>query len=122
MSVLIDRKKPEQAAQKIIEIGQYVSKTNRSVVIFPEGTRSRDANPKPFKTRGLKTLFEQIPEGYVLPVSVNNSWKLQQYGMFPMPLGVHLKHHVFPAIKISAYDTETLLEKVETSIATHIKA
>lgn len=120
-SVLIDRKKPEQATQQIINVGQYAARNNRSVVIFPEGTRSRDWNPKPFKTRGLKTLFEQMPDGYVLPVSVNNSWKLQRYGMFPMPIGVHLKHSVHPAIKISEYPTEALIEKTEQLIAGHIK-
>ncbi|MGK0385453.1 MAG: 1-acyl-sn-glycerol-3-phosphate acyltransferase [Patiriisocius sp.] len=120
-SVLIDRNKPEQATQKIINVGQYAAKNNRSVVIFPEGTRSRDGNPKPFKVRGLKTLFEQIPEGYVLPVSINNSWQLQRYGMFPIPVGVHLKHHAHPAIKISEHTTEALIATVENTISQHIK-
>jgi 1-acyl-sn-glycerol-3-phosphate acyltransferase len=39
-SVLIDRKNPRQAAGEIIKIARYVSEHNRSVVIFPEGTRS----------------------------------------------------------------------------------
>lgn len=120
-SVLIDRKKPEQATQRIIDIGQYAAKHNRSVVIFPEGTRSRDWNPKPFKTRGLKTLFEQMPEGYILPVSVNNSWKLQRYGMFPMPVGVHLKHKVHPALKISEYTAENLIITIEKIVSENIK-
>lgn len=121
MSVLIDRKKPEEATQKIIKIGKYAQATNRSIVIFPEGTRSRDWNPKPFKVRGMKTLFEQMPDGYVLPISVNNSWKLQRYGMFPMPLGVHLKHHVHPAIKISAYaNHDELISKVEKIIGSQV--
>ena len=42
-SVLIDRKKPQEATQQIIKIGQYAAKNNRSVVIFPEGTRSYSA-------------------------------------------------------------------------------
>lgn len=121
MSVLIDRKKPEEATEKIISIGKYAQKTNRSVVIFPEGTRSRDWNPKPFKVRGLLTLLEQMPDAYILPISVNNSWKLQRYGMFPMPLGVHLKHLIHPAIKVSAYANHTeLIAKVEKLIAEHV--
>jgi 1-acyl-sn-glycerol-3-phosphate acyltransferase len=120
-SVLIDRNRPEQATQQIINVGLYAAKNNRSVAIFPEGTRSRDGNPKPFKVRGLKILFEQMPEGYVLPVSVNNSWQLQRYGMFPMPLGVHLKHHVHKAIKISEYPTEELITSIEKVISKHIK-
>ncbi len=120
-SVLIDRKKPQEATARIIEIGKYAQATNRSVVIFPEGTRSRDWNPKPFKSRGLLTLFEQMPDAYVLPVSVNNSWKLQRYGMFPMPLGVHLKHRVHPVIKISAYaNKEALVAEIERVVTTNV--
>jgi 1-acyl-sn-glycerol-3-phosphate acyltransferase len=121
MSVLIDRKKPEEAIDKIIKIAKYATNTTRSVVIFPEGTRSRDWNPKAFKTTGLKTLLQHMPNAYVLPISVNNSWKLQRFGIFPMQVGVHLKHHVHPAIKVSAYANQDLLfSKIEELIATHV--
>lgn len=119
-SVLIDRKKPEEATMLIKQIGRYASKTNRSVIIFPEGTRSRDWNPKPFKRLGLMTLINQMPEGYILPVSVNNSWKLQRYGMFPMPLGVLLKHKVHPAVEISSMEPEALIASIEKTITQHI--
>ncbi len=121
-SVLINRRKPLEATQQIIKIGQYAAKNNRSVVIFPEGTRSKDGLPKPFKERGLKTLFEQMPGGYVLPVTVNNSWKLQQYGFFPMGLGVHLKHRVHRAIKISDYTHQELIAVTEQIITQSISA
>ena len=120
-SVLIDRKKPQEATQQIIKIGQYAAKNNRSVVIFPEGTRSKDGTPKPFKERGLKTLFEQMPSGYVLPITVENSWKLQQYGLFPMGLGVHLKHRVHRAIKISDYTQQELITVTEQIITKSIR-
>jgi len=119
-SVLINRKKPQEATQKIIEIGQYAQAENRSVVIFPEGTRSRDGNPKSFKTRGLKTLIEYMPDGYILPVSVSNSWKLQRFGNFPMPLGVHLKHKVHPVFKISKETPEALIAKLEQVVLSGI--
>ena len=119
-SILIDRKKPLQATQQIIDLGQYAAKNNRSVVIFPEGTRSKDGTPKAFKVRGLKTLFEQMPGGYVVPITVNNSWKLQRYGFFPMGLGVHLKHHVHPAIKISDHTPQELVIDTEQIITKNI--
>jgi 1-acyl-sn-glycerol-3-phosphate acyltransferase len=119
-SILIDRKNPLQATQQIIDLGQYAAKNNRSVVIFPEGTRSKDGTPKAFKARGLKTLFEQMPGGYVVPVTVNNSWKLQKHGFFPMGLGVHLKHHVHPAIKISDHTPQELVIDTEQIITKNI--
>jgi len=119
-SVLINRRKPQEATQQIIKIGQYAAKNNRSVVIFPEGTRSKDGTPKRFKELGLKILFEQMPGGYVLPITVNNSWKLQRYGFFPMGLGVHLKHHVHPAIKISDHTPQELVIATEQIITKNI--
>lgn len=115
-SVLIDRKNPEQATQEIKNIAHYISKHNRAVVIFPEGTRSRDGIPKPFKQKGLLTLFEHAPDAYVLPVSISNSWKLQRYGVFPIPLGTHLTFKIHPAFKVSDYSDQELIEKLEEQI------
>ncbi|MAZ72062.1 MAG: 1-acyl-sn-glycerol-3-phosphate acyltransferase [Flavobacteriaceae bacterium] len=115
-SVLIDRKNPEQATAQIKNMAHYISENNRAVVIFPEGTRSRDGHPKPFKTKGLTILFENAPEAYVLPVSMSNSWKLQRYGMFPMPLGVHFKMKVHEPVKVSAYKPEALISLVEQTV------
>ncbi|MEZ4778211.1 MAG: lysophospholipid acyltransferase family protein [Flavobacteriaceae bacterium] len=115
-SVLIDRKNPKQATTAIKKGARYISEHKRSLVIFPEGTRSRDGVPKPFRRSGLLTLFEHTPEAYVLPISINNSWKLQRYGMFPIPMFVNLTFWVHPAIKISDFDHETLIDKIETEI------
>ncbi|WP_432412176.1 lysophospholipid acyltransferase family protein [Rasiella sp. SM2506] len=115
-SVLIDRKNPEQATAQIEKIAQYISSTHRAVVIFPEGTRSRDGYPKPFKTKGLKLLFKNAPDAFILPVSISNSWKLQRFGMFPIPMGVHLKMKVHEPIKISEYQPDALISLVEQTV------
>jgi len=47
-SVLIDRKNPIQSINAIQRMATYIETHNRGVVIFPEGTRSRDGNPKAF--------------------------------------------------------------------------
>ena len=119
-SVLIDRKNPRQAAGEIIKIAKYVSKHNRSVVIFPEGTRSKDGNPKPFRKTGLLTLFKKAPDAYVLPVSISHSWKLQRHGMFPIPLGVRLEFIVHSSLKVSEHEPEALIDLVETQVKSSI--
>lgn len=119
-SILIDRKNPRQAIVEMVKFSKYLQKFNRSGVIFPEGTRSKTGIPKPFKRTGLQTLFKKIPEGYVIPVTFNNSWKLQRWGMFPIQMGVRLEMTAHPAIKIGDYEVETLIDKVEATIISKI--
>jgi len=68
----------------------------------------------------LQTLFKKIPEGYVIPVTFNNSWKLQRWGMFPIQMGVRLEMTTHPAIKIADYEVEALIDKVEDTITSKI--
>ena len=119
-SVLIDRKKPEEAVRIMREFAQYLSKNNRAGVIFPEGTRSRDGQPKKFKKKGLQVLFDQIPNAYVLPITINNSWKMQQFGMFPIPIGVCLEFKIHPAICVSDYERDALIDLIEEQIVSKI--
>jgi len=119
-SVLIDRKKPRQALSKMTRFATYLSETKRSGVIFPEGTRSRTGEMKPFRRQGLTTLFKKLPNAYILPISINNSWKLQRFGMFPMPLFTHLTYDLHPILKVSEFDTETLIDLIETQIRSKV--
>lgn len=114
-SVLIDRKDAKQALEQIAILGQYIQKYNRSAVIFPEGTRSRDGHPKPFKPMGLKTLLKNAPSALVVPISINNSWKLLRYGRFPMGLGAHLRFQVQSPIPNTG-DYDEIIAKVEEAV------
>lgn len=120
-SVLIDRKDHEQAIQAILGFTEFLKRKKRGGVIFPEGTRSRDGIPRPFKPSGLVTLFENIPDGYVIPITINNSWKSQRWGMFPLQLGVRFKMQIHPELKISDYGVDELIEKVEKTIKSSIE-
>ena len=119
-SILIDRKNARRAIAEMTSFTEYLNEHNRSGVIFPEGTRSRTGEPKKFHRKGLQTLFTNLPEAYVLPITINNSWKLQKNGMFPMPLGVKIKFELHPVLKVSAYETENLIDEVETIIKSKI--
>jgi len=118
-SALIDRKDGKQAITEIGRLGSYIEKNNRSAVIFPEGTRSRDGNPKPFKSLGLKILIKKSPSALIVPITINNSWKLLQYGKFPMGIGAHVKFKVHPPIENNE-NTEELIAKVEQQITNSI--
>ena len=119
-SVLIDRKDPKQALPVLKKMGEYIEANNRSTVIFPEGTRTRDGHPKSFDPSGLKILCKYAPSAYVVPITINNSWKIFRYGSFPLGLGNRLKFTVHPPIKVSECDFNTLFEKTEQAVISKI--
>lgn len=120
-SVLIDRKQALKSLHAIETFAQRVKDNNWAAVIFPEGTRSRDGNPKPFKTKGLLTLLERIPNAIVVPITINNSWKTLRHGKFPMGIGAHIKFLVHDPINSSDYDAKTLIHLIEKQITDAIK-
>lgn len=115
-SVLIDRQNPKQALPALKKMGEYIMATNRSAVIFPEGTRSRDGKPGTFASNGLKILCKYAPDALVVPVTINNSWKVFRYGNFPLGIGNRLKFTIHPPIAVKEYDYNTLFEKTEKTI------
>ncbi|MCX7551426.1 lysophospholipid acyltransferase family protein [Xanthomarina sp. F2636L] len=120
-SVLIDRKNPRQALPAIMKFGEYIEKNNRAAVIFPEGTRSKNGHPKQFQTKGLEMLFKKIPSATIVPISINNSWKMLKYGKFPMGIGNHIQLTVHEPIKLSNFeDRQELIKQVEKTIGSSI--
>ena len=120
-SVLIDRKNPIQAVKAIENFSNYIETTKRSAVIFPEGTRSKDGTPKPFQRKGLITLFQHIPSALVVPITINNSWKILQYEKFPLGIGNHLQFMVHQPLKVSEYKANELIDIIEKQITGAIK-
>lgn len=115
-SALIDRKNPKQAILEISKFAGYLNKTKRSAVIFPEGTRSRTGHPKQFAKTGMQVLFKKMPHALVVPLTINNSWKLFQYGKFPLGIGVHITLKVHEPIPANSMDGESLIALVERTI------
>ena len=115
-SVLIDRKDPRQSLTAIKEFGKYIEENKYAAVIYPEGTRSKDGKPKRFSENGLKMLTKFAPSAYVVPVTINNCWKLNKFGMFPLDIGVHVTFEVHEPIEAKSMKFEDLFQKVETTI------
>lgn len=116
-SVLIDRKEPLKSIKAIENFAKRIAKNNWAAVIFPEGTRSRTGKPKPFKTKGLLTMFENVPNAIILPVTINNSWKTLRYGKFPMGLGANITFDCHEPLELSQFeDKDTLIKDIEATI------
>ncbi len=120
-SVLIDRKDNKQALGEIVKLGKYIERHHRSAVIFPEGTRSRTGHPKPFKTTGLKLLMRNAPSALVVPISINNSWKMLRYGKFPNGIGSHITYEVHPPIEVKG-NLDSVLSQVEKAVVSGISS
>ena len=119
-SALIDRKDPKQALPEIKKVAELINSNNYAVVIFPEGTRSKNGLPRPFASSGLKMLYKFAPDAYFLPITINNSWKMSKYGDFPMGLGSNLHFEIHPALKGSDFSFEEIFEKTEAVITNAI--
>lgn len=119
-NLLIDRKNGREALVKMSKFADYLNQNKRSAVIFPEGTRSRTGAPKKFAVQGLQLLIKKMPEAVIVPITINNSWKLFRYGSFPMGIGVHLKLKVHEPFSANSDDPEALVAKVERSITADI--
>jgi 1-acyl-sn-glycerol-3-phosphate acyltransferase len=120
-SILIDRKDPKMAIPMIKGLSEYIEKHNRSAVIFPEGTRSKTGKPKEFAQSGLKILCKYAPSAYVVPISINNSWKMVKFGAFPMGLGNKLEFIIHEPIAVKDFTFDEIMEKTEKTIIESIK-
>jgi 1-acyl-sn-glycerol-3-phosphate acyltransferase len=120
-SALIDRKDPKQAIPEIKKLAEYIELNHRSAVIFPEGTRSKTGAPKEFAQSGLKILCKYAPSAYVVPITINNSWKLVKFGFFPLGLGNHLTFTIHKPMAIKDFSFEEIMEKTEKAVINAIK-
>ena len=115
-SVLIDRGNPKQSLSAIREIAQYIEVNKRAAVIFPEGTRSRNGKPGTFAENGLKILCKYAPSAYIVPVTINNSWRLSRWGSFPLGTGSKVELTIHNPIPIKNMPFSEMFEKVEQDV------
>ncbi|MCF6296381.1 MAG: 1-acyl-sn-glycerol-3-phosphate acyltransferase [Flavobacteriaceae bacterium] len=115
-SALINRKNPKQALTALANFGKYIEKHNRSAVIFPEGTRSKNGVPKRFSENGLKILVKKAPSSYIVPLTINNSWKILENGYWPLTIGLKIIFEVHKPIKSDSLPFDELFLKTEKVI------
>jgi 1-acyl-sn-glycerol-3-phosphate acyltransferase len=120
-AALIDRKDSKQAISTLGNFSKKINKNKWSAVIFPEGTRSRDGKPKKFAANGLKILAKYNKDGYIVPLTINNSWKVFKYGKFPLGIGSPISIITHEPIKIDSLPFDELMLQTENVIKEHIK-
>jgi 1-acyl-sn-glycerol-3-phosphate acyltransferase len=112
----IDRKDSKQAVGEIILLGNRMKENNWSAMIFPEGTRSKDGNLKPFHVGGIATLLKKVPNALIVPIAIENSWKMVQYGTFPLSFGEKIRWTVLKPIDSTGKNPEEVTQEAEQAI------
>jgi 1-acyl-sn-glycerol-3-phosphate acyltransferase len=115
-NALIDRKDRSQAFRAIKEMASTAQDRGVSVVIFPEGTRSRDGRLKEFKRGGTAMMLGAADRLPVIPTSISGSWRLAEKNMFPVPFGTEVRLRFGDPIERHPDDVDELLVTVEDQI------
>jgi 1-acyl-sn-glycerol-3-phosphate acyltransferase len=116
-NALIDRADRDQAVDAIRALGEQASRRGVSVVIYPEGTRSRAGELRPFKPAGAIALLESAPEIEVVPVTLDESWRLLAHNLLPVPAGTRIRVRIGdPIAREGAGDAARILERARAEI------
>jgi 1-acyl-sn-glycerol-3-phosphate acyltransferase len=108
-NALIERSDREQATTAIRELGAQVQRRGVSAVIYPEGTRARRGELKPFRPAGVRALLESAPEIPVVAVTIDGSWHLLQSNLLPVPFGTRIRVHIGDPIRRPVDEDPTAL-------------
>lgn len=95
--IFIDRKDPRQAITAISEASDDIKNNKMSVMIFPEGTRSKDGKVHEFKTGSLKVATKaNCP---IIPVAIKNTrdvWENHPLKLIPQDVYISFLPPVNP--------------------------
>jgi 1-acyl-sn-glycerol-3-phosphate acyltransferase len=112
----IDRKDTKQSIMEIVKLATRMKEKNWSAVIFPEGTRAKDGKLKTFQVGGIATILKKCPEALLVPIAIDNSWRMVQYGFFPLSAMEHITLRVQQPIEPGTAPIEQLVLQAENSI------
>lgn len=111
----IDRSNPRRAHRSMVAAADRI-RAGTSIVIFPEGTRSRDGKLQEFKSGGaILAIRAQVP---VVPVAIIGTHEIMPKGTFrvkPGPVEIRIGEPI-PTEGLSQKDREDLLRRARQSI------
>ena len=112
----IDRKDPKQSITEILKFAGRMRENKWSAVIFPEGTRTKNGKMKPFAIGGVATLLKKVPDALVVPIAIQGSWELTQYGLYPLKFGQGITYTVLEPIEPGTKSHEDVIGEAEKNI------
>jgi len=118
----IDRKDQRQSITELLKLGERMKKHTWSTVIFPEGTRSKDGHVKFFRAAGIATILKKCPDALIVPVVVNNSWKMVRYGTYPLNTFERITFEILPPIEPGKRPVDEIVQEAENMVRAKLPA
>lgn len=115
-AALIDRKDSRQAVPEITRMAKTALERNFSPVIFPEGTRSKTDELKPFSVGGLAILMKYTKNCIIVPIAIQGNNKLNPKGFFPFTSFSKVRFTTLPPIDPQGIAAEAIAQKLYESI------
>jgi 1-acyl-sn-glycerol-3-phosphate acyltransferase len=112
----IDRKDPRQSLMEMGKLGTRMKENNWSAVIFPEGTRSKTGQVKTFQAGGIAIILKKCPDALLVPIAINNSWKIVRYGFYPLNTFIPMTLEVLEPIEPGKSSVDELVSEAENRI------
>jgi len=116
----IDRKDSRQSISEIIKLATKMKENNWSAAIFPEGTRSKDGKVKTFQVGGIATILKKCPNALLVPIAIKNTWKITEYGYYPLNSFVRMTWDVLEPIEPAGSPAEELVKEAEDKIKAYL--
>ncbi len=115
----LDRKNMRQSIKAMDEAVQTVKK-GYSLVIFPEGTRSRGGPVAEFKAGSFKLAVKAgVP---IVPVTIDGSWRIYEGSKKVAPAHVRVTlHEPIPTANISREELQSLAERTRAVIVSKLE-
>ena len=60
--------------------------------------------------------MKSLPEAIIVPISINNSWKLAKNNYFPIPIGTKLIFRIHKSIENDSNQIDSNIIKIESTI------
>lgn len=119
-AILLNRKgRPEDRSHPLQAVFDMLGK-GRSIIIFPEGTRSLDGTLQKFKP-GIFHLKERYPECDMIPISLQNLNRILPKGQrLPLPLIGRITVHP-PLQNVACESREDFLARARDAVASGLQ-
>jgi len=118
-SVIIQRNDPRSSLRTIEEAIELIHQ-GFSMVVFPEGTRSKGGPMKPFKKGSLRLATK--PGVPVVPITIDGTWRIFEEKGYPQKVSVDITiHKPIETASLSRQEASELAETVENIIRGGLK-